>query len=135
MTREGCQKYAAVELDEYWRAVRQGNYLSAEDALQLAAMYDAKDNDDFYQSYNICAHNTAIDELADLTIVAATWYEAVKRESCATGRGPQYFADLMFIDGVLAFVADRCVNTTGCENLHTVVNMKMRFNELRTKYR
>ena len=134
MTREGCQKYAAVELEEYWRAARQGHDLTNE---AVSSINEASQIDDeaYYIAYNSYAHNTTIDELADLTIVAATWYEAVKREASAVGCGPLYFVDIMFIEGILAFVADVCVHDPACESLHNVVNMKMRFNEIRAKYR
>ena len=125
---EGCRKYVTTELAEYWRACRQGYDLSnnAAELLNEAAQID---DNTFISVYDAYVHNTTIDELADLLIVAATWYEAAIRTSKTTV--PTECADVLFIEGVLAFIADVCVNDPQAKSLHEIANLKMRYNELR----
>lgn len=125
---EGCRNYVAVELAEYWRAARQGYDLpdGATEALSEAALID---DNTFITIYDAYVHNTTIDELADLLIVAATWYEAVRRISKTAL--PMECADVLFIEGILTFIADVCVNNAQAKSLHEIANLKMRYNELR----
>lgn len=125
---EGCRKYVAVELAEYWRACRQGYEMTNADAQAIneAALID---DNTFIEVYDAYVHNTTIDELADLLIVAATWYEAVRRS--VNGMHPTECADVLFIEGVLAFIADVCTNDPQAKSLHDIANLKMRYNELR----
>ena len=117
-----------TELAEYWRACRQGYDISnnAAELLNEAALID---DNTFISVYDAYVHNTTIDELADLLILAATWYEAARRASKTTV--PTECADVLFIEGVLAFIADVCVNDPQAKSLHEIANLKMRYNELR----
>jgi len=128
-TCNGCQLGFRRELSEYWAAVEAGRVISSED---VAAINEAAQIDDntFYACYESRAHNTSIDELADIVIVAATWYEAATLED-GDDFNPIKSAENAYVCGVLNLVSEISYNNPSVISLHDIINLKMRFNELR----
>lgn len=77
----------------------------------------------------ICT-NTAADELADILIVAATWLWEAKAEAGGDFK-PERSIDVMLLSGAVQFVCGRMADRHDIERLRKMVNLKMRFNELR----
>ena len=129
-----CMSAAAQEQREYWRAVDEGERTDTS-AVDEAAQLE--DPEAFVEYYDAHLHNTDYDELADLLIVAATWYQTVKE-----AEGENYFkadrnSDVMFSMGIIAFVLNAITGATSAqtvinaETLRQVVNLKLRYNTLR----
>lgn len=77
----------------------------------------------------ICT-NTATDELADILIVAATWLWEARAEA-GDNFQPGRSIDVMLLTGAVQFVCGQMADQHDIERLRKVVNLKMRFNELR----
>lgn len=128
----GCMAAAGVEQAEYWKAVDEGRKLSDKAITKIMDVAP----EDFVEAYEANIHNTDYDELADLLIIAATWYYST---SISGGEkfDPTRSIDVMLATGILAFVIDRLTATTqmatilNADRLRNVVNLKLRFNETR----
>lgn len=72
----------------------------------------------------------ATDELADILIVAATWLWEAKAEAGGNFQ-PGRSIDVMLLTGAVQFVCGQMADQHDIERLRTVVNLKMRYNELR----
>lgn len=123
-----CMDYLRVELAEYWKAVENDANVPYfhETISKATALPDAE----FNALYAEKIHNTDVDELADILIVAATWLHAAK---LAGGKdfNPDKSIDVLLLCGALFFVAGQTKNAPEMEKLRTVVNLKMRYNETR----
>lgn len=125
----GCLKYLHTELGEYWKAVEAGKI--APDMADLVQQATGLSDEDFTAFYSEKIHNTTTDELADILIVAASWYEAAK-----IGDGddfnPGKSLDVLLLSGAIHFVFDRTnCDPADIELVRQVVNLKMRYNETR----
>lgn len=128
----GCLQAFRRELAEYWEAADTKRTASREDVDAVNESLNVDENT-FRACYESRLHNTAIDELADIVIVAATWLEAAAAEGDKDGNGFALLrsADVALISGTMDFVAEICVNDPAAASLSEIVNLKMRFNELR----
>lgn len=122
----GCIAGLYTELSEYWNAVKDDRTTEYIDILHAAELEDT----DFLDFYESRIHNTATDELADIVIVAATWF-ATARKAAGNGFEPEKSADVLLLSGALSFAANQCEKRRDVEKLRDTVNLKMRFNELR----
>lgn len=68
--------------------------------------------------------------LADILIVAATWLWEAKTEAGGNFQ-PGRSIDVMLLTGAVQFVCGQMADQHDIERLRTVVNLKMRYNELR----
>lgn len=131
----GCMEAARVEQAEYWKAVDEGCHLDAQTIADAKAISNAAFAS-FVEYYEANIHNTDYDELADLVIVAATWFCSA---SMADGESfdPTRSIDVLLASGILCFVIDRITGPAtmatliNADKLRAVVNLKLRFNELR----
>lgn len=124
----GCLLALGVEQREYWEARDNGRDLP--DLRVLADEANKLSDEDFTSFYGEKIHNCVTDELADVLITAATWLRTAELEG-----GKDYDADrsldVMMISGAVQFVCNRIVGPEDVERLQIVVNLKMRYNELR----
>lgn len=124
----GCANYLRVELAEYWKAVENDANVPYfnETTAKATALPDAE----FTALYAEKIHNTDVDELADILIVAATWLHAAK---LAGGKdfNPDKSMDVLMLSGALVFASRQTRSVAELERLRTVVNLKMRYNETR----
>lgn len=125
----GCLKYLHTELGEYWKAVETDKIApNINDLVQQATELP---DDEFTALYAEKMHNTTTDELADILIVAASWYEAAKRDTDGEF-APAKSLDVMLLSGAIHFVFDRTnCDPADIELVRQVVNLKMRYNETR----
>ena len=72
----------------------------------------------------------SLQELADILIVAATWLWEAKAEA-GDNFQPGRSIDVMLLTGAVQFVCGQMADQHDIERLRTVVNLKMRYNELR----
>jgi sugar/nucleoside kinase (ribokinase family) len=122
----GCAEAIGQELKEYWQAVDTYRQTQADEVNK--AIYMA-DNDNFMQYYDMYIHNTDFDELADLMITAATWMETAKQNN--EDYNPERNIDAVLANGAIAFVIGRIQGASDALLLRTVINLKMRYNDLR----
>lgn len=88
-------------------------------------------DEDFTAFYSEKIHNTTTDELADILIVAASWYEAAKIDD-GDDFNPGKSLDVLLLSGAIHFVFDRTnCDPADIELVRQVVNLKMRYNETR----
>lgn len=127
-TGVGCIKSLRIELGEYWKAADRSAEASEFDEI-IAQAEDLSDKD-FAAFYEANIHNTATDELADILIVAATWLWEAKAEA-GDNFQPGKSIDVMLLTGAVQFVCGQMSDEYDIERLRAVVNLKMRFNELR----
>ena len=124
----GCANYLRVELAEYWKAVENDANVPYfnETTAKATTLPDAE----FNALYAEKIHNTDVDELADILIVAATWLHAAK---LAGGKdfNPDKSMDVLMLSGALVFASRQTRSVAELERLRTVVNLKMRYNETR----
>ena len=126
---------ASMEQAEYWDAIDKGRRLDTKDVNEAQTMANAAFAS-FAKYYENNIHNTDYDELADLVITAATWFYCAQ-ESGGAAFLPTRSIDVTLASGILAFVIDRISGVTAlatiqnAETLRAVVNLKLRFNELR----
>lgn len=124
----GCMRYLAVELSEYWKAVENGAYVpNFDETINQAAQLS---DEDFNALYAEKIHNTTTDELADILIVAASWYYATKAAEGESFK-PEKSIDVMLLSGAVQFICGRITGPRDLEELQAVVNLKMRYNETR----
>ena len=127
-TGVGCIKSLRLELSEYWKAADRGAEVPEFDGIIEKA--GKLSDEDFAAFYEAKIHNTAADELADILIVAATWFWEAKTEAGGTFQ-PGKSIDVMLLSGAVQFVCGQITDKHDAERLRKVVNLKMRFNELR----
>lgn len=127
-TGVGCIKSLRLELSEYWKAADRGAEVPEFD--EIIEKAGKLSDEDFAAFYGAKIHNTAADELADILIVAATWFWEVKTEAGGTFQ-PGKSIDVMLLSGAVQFVCGQITDKHDAERLRKVVNLKMRFNELR----
>lgn len=132
----GCVSAAAKEQTEYWKAIDEGHLLKDVHVIAEAQTMANSAFAAFKEYYEANIHNTDYDELADLVITAATWYHSAT-ESAGPGFDPTRSIDVILASGILAFVIDRISGVTtmatmvNADKLRAVINLKLRFNELR----
>lgn len=127
-TGVGCIKSLRLELSEYWKATDRGAEVPEfDEIIEKAGKLSDKDFAAFYEAK---IHNTAADELADILIVAATWFWEAKTEAGGTFQ-PGKSIDVMLLSGAVQFVCGQITDKHDAERLRKVVNLKMRFNALR----
>ena len=124
----GCLKYLHAEFSEYWAAFDEGrNAPKIDDIMRQVRTIPA---DDFVAYYHASVHNTAVDELADILIVAASWYEAARlagdlNEDVRT-------IDVVLLNGAVHFVNSQLKHLRiSASDLRQIVFYKMQYNELR----
>lgn len=127
-TGVGCIKSLRIELGEYWKATDRSAETPEFD--EIIEKTDKLSDEDFTAYYEANLHNTAADELADILIVAATWLWEAKAEAGGDFK-PERSIDVMLLSGAVQFVCRRMEDRHDIERLRKMVNLKMRFNELR----
>lgn len=127
-TGVGCIKSLRIELGEYWKAADRSAETPEFD--EIIEKTDKLSDEDFTAYYEANLHNTAADELADILIVAATWLWEAKAEAGGDFK-PERSIDVMQLSGAVQFVCGRMADRHDIERLRKMVNLKMRFNELR----
>ena len=127
-TGVGCIKSLRLELSEYWKAADRGAEVPEFD--EIIEKAGKLSDEDFAAFYEAKIHNTAADELADILIVAATWFWEAKTEAGGTFQ-PGKSIDVMLLSGAVQFVCGQITDKHDAERLRKVVNLKMRFSELR----
>lgn len=127
-TGVGCIKSLRIELGEYWKAADGSAETPEFD--EIIEKTDKLSDEDFTAYYEANLHNTAADELADILIVAATWLWEAKAEAGGDFK-PERSIDVMLLSGAVRFVCGRMADRHDIERLRKMVNLKMRFNELR----
>lgn len=127
-TGVGCIKSLRIELGEYWKATdRSAETPEFDETIEKT---DKLSDEDFTAYYEANLHNTEADELADILIVAATWLWEAKAEAGGDFK-PERSIDVMLLSGAVQFVCGRMADRHDIECLRKMVNLKMRFNELR----
>lgn len=127
-TGVGCIQSLRMELGEYWKATDRATETPEFD--EIIAQAGKLSDEDFAVFYGAKIHNTATDELADILIVAATWLWEAKTEAGGNFQ-PGRSIDVMLLTGAVQFVCGQMADQHDIERLRTVVNLKMRYNELR----
>lgn len=127
-TGVGCIKSLRIELGEYWKAADRSAETPEFD--EIIEKTGKLSDEDFAAYYEANLHNTAADELADILIVAATWLWEAKAEAGDDFK-PERSIDVMLLSGAVQFVCGRMADRHDIERLRKMVNLKMRFNELR----
>lgn len=127
-TGVGCIKSLRIELGEYWKAADRSAETPEFD--EIIEKTGKLSDEDFAAYYEANLHNTAADELADILIVAATWLWEAKAEAGGDFK-PERSIDVMLLSGAVQFVCGRMADRHDIERLRKMVNLKMRFNELR----
>lgn len=127
-TGVGCIMSLRTELREYWKAAdREAETPEFDEITEKAAKLS---DEDFAPFYEANLHNTTADELADILITAATWMWEAKADAGDNFRHERSI-DVMLLSGAVQFVCGRMRDRHDAEQLRRVVNLKMRFNELR----
>lgn len=127
-TGVGCIQSLRMELREYWKATDRGAETPEFD--EIIAQAGKLSDEDFAAYYGAKIHNTATDELADILIVAATWLWEARAEA-GDNFQPGRSIDVMLLTGAVQFVCGQMADQHDIERLRKVVNLKMRYNELR----
>lgn len=127
-TGVGCIQSLRMELGEYWKAADKATETPEFD--EMIEQADKLSDNDFAAYYEANLHNTATDELADILIVAATWLWEARAEA-GDNFQPGRSIDAMLLTGAVQFVCGQMSDQHDIERLRKVVNLKMRFNELR----
>lgn len=70
------------------------------------------------------------DELADVLIVAATWNASAAANNAKNFK-PEHDVEVMLASGAISFICGQIGGPRDVEMLRCMVNLKMRFNELR----
>lgn len=124
----GCFKYLQGELAEYWAAYDAGR--TADNISDLIAQAAALSPEGFVAMYDAKIHNTTIDELADILITSASWYEAAYRANEGVMVRDRTI-DQLIINGAVHFVYGRVQSPHDVATLRQVVYLKMLYNDLR----
>lgn len=127
-TGVGCIQSLRMELGEYWKATDRATETPEFD--EIIEQAGKLSDEDFAAFYGAKIHNTATDELADILIVAATWLWEARAEA-GDNFQPGRSIDVMLLTGAVQFVCGQMSDQHDIERLRKVVNLKMRFNELR----
>lgn len=127
-TGVGCIQSLRMELCEYWKAADKATETPEFD--EIIEQAGKLSDNGFAAYYEANLHNTATDELADILIVAATWLWEAKAEAGGNFQ-PGRSIDVMLLTGAVQFVCGQMSDKHDIERLRKVVNLKMRFNELR----
>lgn len=127
-TGVGCIQSLRMELCEYWKAADKATETPEFD--EIIEQAGKLSDNDFAAYYGAKIHNTAADELADILIVAATWLWEAKTEAGGNFH-PGRSIDVMLLTGAVQFVCGQMADQHDIERLRKMVNLKMRFNELR----
>lgn len=129
-SRLGCVADLCGEAQEFWAAISDWRTIPYFNET-INHIQDLSDND-FCVEYEMRIHNTDLDELADIVITAATWFQTIKQSE---GYNAEYLflenIDAYLISGALNFVANRIAGPERLAQLYTIVRLKMRYNELR----
>lgn len=122
-----CINAASEELKEYWEAHDLGRECGK---YHLEVIDEINDDSKFLEYYEANIHNTAIDELADICIVAATWCYSSYLVDVQRGDPWQPERDL---DSVMAcgLVAFALATIDDAELFALAVNNKLRYNDIR----
>ena len=115
------------ELAEYWAAKDDARETSIE-AIRTAEQI--QDDAEFIDAYEKNLHNTVVDELADLLIVAATWNASAAANNAENFK-PERDVEVMLASGAVSFICDQIDAPRDVEMLRCMINLKMRYNELR----
>ena len=115
------------ELAEYWAAKDDARETSIE-AIRTAEQI--QDDAEFIDAYEKNLHNTVVDELADLLIVAATWNASAAANNAENFK-PERDVEVMLASGAISFICDQIDAPRDVEMLRRMINLKMRYNELR----
>lgn len=127
-TGVGCIQSLRMELCEYWKAADKATETPEFD--EIIEQAGKLSDEDFATYYGANLHNTATDELADILIVAATWLWEARAEA-GDNFQPGRSIDAVLLTGAVQFVCGQMSDQHDIERLRKVVNLKMRFNELR----
>ena len=127
-TGVGCIQSLRMELCEYWKAADKATETPEFD--EIIEQAGKLSDNDFAVYYEANLHNTATDELADILIVAATWLWEARAEA-GDNFQPGRSIDAVLLTGAVQFVCGQMSDQHDIERLRKVVNLKMRFNELR----
>ena len=122
-----CMFALRDELAEYWAAKDDARETSIE-AIRTAEQI--QDDAEFIDAYEKNLHNTVVDELADLLIVAATWNASAAANNAENFK-PERDVEVMLASGAISFICDQIDAPRDVEMLRCMINLKMRYNELR----
>lgn len=125
----GCLRAVGTELNEFWAALDGKNKIADPEATVKAAMA-IQDDAEFTAYYDAHIHNTAPDEMADLIITDATWYWTACQEA-GEGFDPLRSVDVMLACGPVQFVCSILNGPAEVDLLRVVINLKLRYNEVR----
>ena len=123
----GCLLSLNDELTEYWAAKDDARETSLE---AIRAAEKIQDDTEFIEAYEKNLHNTVADELADVLIVAATWNASAAANNAENFK-PERDVEVMLASGAISFICGQIGGPRDVEMLRCMVNLKMRFNELR----
>ena len=126
-SRVSCMFALRDELAEYWAAKDDARETSIE-AIRTAEQI--QDDAEFIDAYEKNLHNTVVDELADLLIVAATWNASAAANNAENFK-PERDVEVMLASGAISFICDQIDAPRDVEMLRCMINLKMRYNELR----
>lgn len=124
-----CLTASAAEISEYLRAAEAGRVTSSDHIRKAESIWNAQKFTAFYDKH---LHNTTLDELADVCLVSATWLCCAKIADTLDGVAfdPAKNFDAILANGPLTFVAEQ-LDAVGTAELRAVINLKLRYNELR----
>ena len=126
----GCLKYLHGELGEYWRACDEG--CVADNISTLAEQVMELPREEYIAYYDDHIHNTTLDELADILITAASYYEAARLSLADEGENISgRTIDEMIINGAVHFIYEQIKSPADMAQLRQVLLLKMLYNELR----
>ena len=115
------------ELAEYWAAKDDSRETSLE---AIRTTEQIQDGAEFIDAYEKNLHNTVADELADVLIVAATWNASAAAKNAEDFK-PERDVEVMLASGAIYFVCSQIGGPQDADMLRCMVNLKMRYNELR----
>ena len=124
----GCLKYLHGELGEYWRACDEGCVPYNIEALAEQVMELPRE--EYIAYYDDHIHNTTLDELADILITAASYYEAARLAEDSKDLSGRTL-DEMIINGAVHFIYEQIKSPADMAQLRQVLLLKMLYNELR----
>lgn len=122
-----CINAASEELNEYWEAHDSGRRCGK---YHLWVADNIEDDTKFLDYYAANIHNTILDEIADICIVAATWCYSSYLVNVRRGDPwqPERDFDSVMASGLVAFAL---ATIDDAELFALAVNNKLRYNELR----
>lgn len=133
---EGCIKALESEVTEFWDAVENGGEWDG-DKIEAASLLLADDDlSHFTRFYEENIHNTVMDELSDIIIIAGTIYGSEKEQK-GIDFDPHRSVRIMVADGIygqateLFEIAPLHQSLENASQLFNAVALKQRFNELR----